>query len=182
MSEIKIYNLRIIPPNPIYDEVVKLKNKFINAFGKQPLSTSKPHITLVAFEMDVQYEAYLIKALYQLSILKKFKLEIEGFGVFQNISKALIIKVSKTKELEFLLTQIEIIWIRDLHRKPATLTTSTTPHITISKTTGDEMLQDSYNLFKKIKLPYKEIEVSYLTLVSRPLKSTWDWEHQITLS
>lgn len=51
----KIYNLRIVPPQPIYDEVLNFKKKFIEKFGEHPLSKSKPHITLAYFYMDTQY-------------------------------------------------------------------------------------------------------------------------------
>lgn len=180
MSEIKIYNLRIVPSRPIFEQVVRLKKKFEVFYGKQPLSKSRPHITIVAFKMYSQDKDILLKAFGQLSSMVKFKLDIHGFDIFDN-SKVLHLKVSKTKEIENILTQIKILWIRDLHRKLTSLKIVTTPHITISKTEGEKMLYDSLAFFQKIEYP-KIFEVNQLTLVSRYEGKSWDWEYQIELS
>ncbi|MEN3324059.1 2'-5' RNA ligase family protein [Mariniflexile soesokkakense] len=181
MSEIKIYNLRIVPPNPLYTEVNNFKSIFIDTFGKQPLSKSKPHITLAVFEMDVHYQEFLIKAFNQLSSIKQFKLNIQEFDIFDT-SNVLVLKVPSTETIEYLQTQIKILWIRELHRKHSSLIIPTTPYITISKTNSKKMLYDSLDFFRRIDIPNKQIDVNHLVLVSRHKGRTWDWKHDIKLS
>jgi len=180
-SEIKIYNLRIVPPNPIFNEVVEFKKQFITIFGKHPLSTSKPHITIAEFKMDIQYQEILLTAFRHLSNIEKFELDINGFGVFENNSHVLHLKVSKTEGIEEIYKQLKILWIRELHRKLTSLKNSNTPHITISKTDGKPMLSKSFEFFHKTDYK-KSFEVFRLTLVSRYENRTWDWEHHIELS
>jgi len=179
IPEIKIYNLRIVPSQPVFNEVVGFKKRFRDVFGNQPLSKSKPHITLAIFEMDTRYEDILIEVFDQLSIIGKFELDIEGFGIFKGESNTLILNVPKTKDIERLHTQLKILWSRDLHRKKA-LTLSSTPHITISKTNDTGMLHTSFELFQKTDYS-KRIQITHLTLVSRYKGKTWDWEHHIAL-
>lgn len=180
-SEIKIYNLRIVPPSPIYEEILEFKKQFVTVFGKQPLANSKPHITIAEFKMDIQYQEILLKAFNQLSDIEKFELDINGFGMFENHSHVLLLKISKTEKIEEIHKQLKILWIRELHRKLATLRISNTPHITISKTDDIEMLHQTFEFFNKINYT-KTFEVQQLTLVSRYEGKTWDWKHRIGLS
>ncbi|MBD0835486.1 hypothetical protein [Aestuariibaculum suncheonense] len=85
--DIKTYNLRIVPPSPVYDEVLAFKKTFIETFGDEPYSKSKPHVTLGFFKMDTAYETYLIKYLSALSLFKVFQMKIQGFDTFTS-SKA----------------------------------------------------------------------------------------------
>ncbi|MGI9552451.1 MAG: 2'-5' RNA ligase family protein [Aurantibacter sp.] len=181
MSEIKIYNLRIVPPNPVFNEVVHFKRQFINTFGKQPLAKSKPHITLAVFEMDIQYQDILIKVFDQLSCIEKFKLDIQGFDIFENNANVLLLKVPKTDEIEYIHRQVKILMRRDFHRSQKSFEISNTPHMTISKTDGKKMLYESLAFFQKIGYS-KEIAINHLTLVSRLKGKTWDWEHHIELA
>lgn len=180
-SKIKIYNLRIVPPLLIYKEVMEFKKQFIRVFGKQPLSKSKPHITIAEFQMDIQYQEILLTEFSQLSSIKKINLGINGFGVFENHSHVLHLKVSKSEEIEAIHKQLKILWIREMRRKLTSLNLPHTPHITISKTDGKQMLYKSFELFHKTDYK-KNLEVNQLTLVSRYGGTTWNWEHQFKLS
>lgn len=180
-SEIKIYNLRIVPPKPVFDEICQFKKQFEAVFGKQKLSRSRPHITIGAFKMSLQYQDILLKAMDQLSSINKFELHINGFDIFDNKSNVLYLKVLKTKEVEQIYEQLKILWIRDLHRKIATLKMPSKLHITISKTEEKSMLNQSLMLFKNIQY-FKQFKVDHLTLTSRYEFKTWDWEHHIQLS
>lgn len=180
MVETRIYNLRIVPPNPVFKEVYEFKRQFETICGKQPLSKSLPHITLASFAIGMHSQAKLIEAFNQLSNIKRFELDIEGFHMFEN-SFTLHLKVANTKILESIRTEIRIVWARDLHGKPAKLTGLGTPHITISKTTERTLLYQSLAFFQKIDY-FRRIEVDYLTLVSRDINGSWDWEHKIKLS
>ncbi|MBD0822731.1 2'-5' RNA ligase family protein [Aestuariibaculum marinum] len=180
MAETKIYNLRIVPPSPVYEEVLAFKDSFIKTFGKQTYSKSKPHITLAQFQMHTENEPYLLQYLSEFSNLEKFKMQIEGFYTFIS-SKALILKVSDSENFSNLIKQMKVIWVRDLHRKPNTLITSNTPHITISKTKNLDMLQKSLEFFKS-EAYVKTFNVDHLLLVSRYDYKTWDSEYRIDLT
>ena len=178
-EEIKIYHLRIVPPNPIFDDVVGFKKRFEAILGRQPLSKSKPHITLALFRMDPQYENQLLKILNQLSRLKTFKLNIMGFTIFDS-SNTLMLKVSKPQELEQIHSLMKSLWVSELHRKPSSLKLPQTPHITISKTNGKKMLHESLKVFQHTNY-FRPMVVDKLTLVSRYRSGTWDSAHHVEL-
>ncbi len=119
-SEIKIYNLRIVPPNPFFEEILEFKKQFVAIFNKQPLANSKPHITIAEFKNDIEYQEILLKAFDQLSHIEKFELDINGFGMFVDQSHVLLLKISKTEKIEEIHKKLKILWIRDLHRRLAT--------------------------------------------------------------
>ena len=177
---VKIYNLRIVPHDLIFEEIDQFKRKFETSFGKQPLVRSKPHITLAAFEMDTQQENIMIRTFNQLSSIEKFRLEIQGFDIFENNANVLLLKVATNKEVKHIHTLIKILWIRDFHRKLTSIKIPATPHITISKTSGTKMLHDSLSYFSNIEY-IRQLEVNKLTLVSRSQHETWDWEYHIPL-
>jgi 2'-5' RNA ligase len=174
---LKIYNLRIVPPQPIYDEVLNFKNKFIEKFGKHPLSKSKPHVTLAYFYMDTQYEDKLIKAFDQLASIKRFHLGVGDFAFFPTV---LILEISKTEEIDSIHAQTKRIWQQDLHFEKSALGISKPPHMTISRTKDKATLETSFSFFGKIG--YKnEFEVDHLILTSRMPGKTWEWDHKIIL-
>ncbi|WP_031429031.1 2'-5' RNA ligase family protein [Flavimarina sp. Hel_I_48] len=180
MAEIRIYNLRIVPTEPVFTEIVAFKKQFETVFGRQILSRSKPHCTIAAFKMDMEYEKFLLNALHQLSDTKCFPLKINDFGIFENTSKTLILNIQRSQEMEHLRQILKIVWIRELHRKLSSINISTTAHITISKTTGTKMLQESLAYFQQKKY-IKTFEVTHLTLVSRRANKTWDSNYNILL-
>jgi len=180
MNKTKIYNLRIVPPEPMLQEIVQIKRQFEVAFGRQPLSRSKPHITLAKFEMYPEDEEILLKYFGQLSEFKKFQIGIQGFDIFENKSNTLYIKVLNTEKIKKIHTQLKILWIRDFHKELRSIKIASTPHITISKTDGNKMLRESLDYFQE-KEYVRQFEVSQLTLVSRKEYKTWDWEYQIEL-
>lgn len=180
-SKIKIYNLRIVPLSSVFSDVVNFKRQFESEFGKQPLSRSKPHITIATFRMNSKYQELLIEVFEQLSHIKKFKMDIEGFGVFENNSNALYLNTPKTEDIECLHKEVQALLDDHLGGKLKSFTISHVPHITISKTNGKKMLYKSLAHFQKIGYS-KKIEVGHLTLVSRSKYKTWDWEHLIKLS
>ncbi|MFP2994756.1 2'-5' RNA ligase family protein [Spongiivirga sp. MCCC 1A20706] len=178
-DEIKIYNLRIVPDEPVFSEIEGFKRKFENNFGKQPLSRSKPHITLAQFLMDKSYENELIQILNQLSSFPQCMIEIVGFKTFET-SKTLYLDVVKSEELAALHKQLQIIFMRDLHRRKHFRITNK-PHITISKTLNKEMLYDCKSHYDR--LTYKrQFVVKEISLVSRFQHKTWNIIHKIPLT
>lgn len=179
-SKIKIYNLRIVPANPVFEDIVDFKKQFENLFGKQPLSRSKPHITIASFRMNSKHQDVLLEAFNNMSRTKKFKLDIGNFSLIES-SKTLCLQVSKTEDIERVHRNVQIYRDNDLKGKLESFFISNNPHIIISKATGKKMLYESLVYFQKTAYS-KQIEVGNLTLVSRSKYKTWDWEHQIRLS
>ncbi|MBP0902362.1 2'-5' RNA ligase family protein [Mariniflexile gromovii] len=182
MSSIKIYSLRMVPPQPVYNDVVNFKDLLIRKVGKQPLSKSNPHITLGEFAMDTAYQELLVKTFDELSKIKTFHIDIEGFGIFENNSNTLYLKIPTSEAIKSIHTAMKVLWIRDLHRKLKSLKVSNTPHLTISKLKNSIMLHDSFNFFQKTDYFKKQIEIDHLVLTSRFPKKTWDWNYIIKLS
>ncbi|GAA3581858.1 2'-5' RNA ligase family protein [Snuella lapsa] len=177
----KIYNLRIVPPEPVFTDVTGFKKTFITHFGKQPLSASKPHITLAVFEMRPQYQDTLIKSFNALSNLQEFRLDVSNFDTFSGSkAKVLLLKVPITDALKQLHTQIKILWERDLHRKKTSLIVPDIPHMTISKAKDTAMLYKALELFRSIPY-YNNFLVTNLVLIARDPGRTWDWEYRINL-
>lgn len=179
-SKIKYYNLRIVPPASVFNEVTAFKKQFENLYGKLPLSRSKPHITVATFKMNSKYEDFLIGFFDQLSRRETFNLNLNGFGIFES-SKTLYLGVRKNEALKVLHRDAEFLYNDHLRRKLKLFKIMDNPHMTISKTTGKKMLYEGLQHFQKNKYS-KQIEVSHLTLVSRSKYKTWDWEHLIHLS
>ncbi len=178
-SKIKYYNLRIVPPEPVFNEIVELKKQFESFFGKQPLSRSKPHITLASFKMNSKHQEFLINVLDELSQHGKFTLNINGFETFEG-SRTLYMKVSKSEAMENIHDQIKNIFVNHLRGKVRQFSSSDSPHITISKTASKKMLYESLQHFLKEGY-FKQIGITHLTLVSRTKYRTWDWGHEIKL-
>ena len=164
----------------VFDGVMALKQEFEQLFGKQPLSKSKPHITIASFKMNSKYQDFLIEVLGQLSQRQPFKLSIRGFGVFDS-SRTLYLEVSKNEAIKAIHEEVRQLHGAHLKGKLKAFTVSDDPHITISKTKGKKMLYESLQHFQKEGYS-KQIEVDHLTLVSRTKYRPWDWEHKIRLS
>lgn len=181
MGTIREYHLRIVPPEPIYSDIVNFKSQFIDTFGKLKYSKSKPHITLALFRMDMEYQDIIVKNFNQLSSIKKFQLEINGFNIFDIRAHVLFLDIPISNSIKNVQTNIKMIWERDLHGKSSKLNSSKLPHMTISTTKDKETLYASFDLFKK-KGYHKSFEVDHIVLTSRLLCKTWDWEQLIPLS
>ncbi len=179
-SKIKYYNLRIVPPELVYDQVTEFKKQFESLYGKQPLSGSKPHITLAAFKMNAKHQDLLIQGLGQLGQKERFTLHIDTFDVFEG-SRTLFLNISKNEAIEGIHRDVQILRDNHLKGKLKAFFISDSPHMTISKTTGKKMLYESLQHFQKNGYS-QQIEVNQLTLVSRSKYKTWDWAHHITLS
>jgi len=181
MYTIKEYHLRIVPPEPIYGEVLNFKKEFMDTFGKHKYSKSKPHITLVLFRMTMEHENSIAKSFDQLSNMEKFQLQINGFNIIESRANVLLLDIPTAESIKNIQTNARIIWMKDLNGEPSKLIVSKTPHITISTTKDKETLHSSFNLFNKREY-HRSFEVDHLVLTSRFIGKTWDWEHCIPLS
>jgi 2'-5' RNA ligase len=158
---------------------MELKKQFEFLYGKQPLSRSKPHITIATFKMNSKHQDFLIEVFNQLRLRGGFKLEIDGFDVFEG-SKTLYLNICKSETLEAIHRDVQFLHDEHLKRRLKSFYISDNPQMTISRTTGKKMLYESLQHFQKNDYS-KQIEVGHLTLVSRSKYKTWDWEHHIKL-
>ncbi len=176
----RIYSLRIIPPKPVFDKIVGVKSETIQIYGAQQLSRSIPHVTVATFEMYPEYQGLLLKALHPLANIGKFRLNVNGFDVFDKHVYLFYLKIGQSVEINNLITLLKIIWVRDLHRKKKSLKVTSTPHITIFKTKDKNILYRGLNLFNQQNY-FQQFEVNQLILASRLPGKTWDWTHKIYL-
>ena len=180
-EKVLIYNIRIVPPEPLYSQVLKFKEEFVEVYGEHMLTKSTPHITLAKFKMSSSYQNYLVEYFEALNTFKKFRLEASGFNIFEG-SNTLILKVNATQVLETLLVTIGNLKRALLYHKAKNFGLIYTPHLTIASMVEPETLRASLKHFKNIAYSKQPFEVDHLMITSRENGKTWDWEHRINLS
>lgn len=79
-----LYFLAIIPPQPIYDEVMTLKQEVLEKFASKAALRSPPHITLhMPFKWKDKKEELLIQKLNEFQFENSsFGLELQNFDFF----------------------------------------------------------------------------------------------------
>jgi 2'-5' RNA ligase len=94
-----LYFIAIIPPSPIYEEALGLKNHFKEKYQSKASLNSPPHITLhMPFQWKEDKEDELLSTFEKLSpVVKPFKLKLSGFGSFP--PRVLFIDVDKNESL-----------------------------------------------------------------------------------
>ena len=83
-SEMSRYFIAIIPPSPIHEEALALKNYFKKNYNSKASLNSPPHITLhMPFQWKDKKENELLESLKDFSKGRdEINIEIEGFGSF----------------------------------------------------------------------------------------------------
>ncbi len=94
-----LYFVAIVPPSPVYEEALGLKNYFKEQYHSKASLNSPPHITLhMPFQWKEEKEPELIEAFQQFTpTVKPFKLELSGFGSFP--PRVLFIDVAANEDL-----------------------------------------------------------------------------------
>jgi 2'-5' RNA ligase len=79
-----LYFIAIIPPSPIFERAIRLKNHFAEKYHSKASLNSPPHITLhMPFQWRVNKEQELISKLSLFSKSKEaVELELQNFGCF----------------------------------------------------------------------------------------------------
>lgn len=178
---IRSYNIRLIPPEPLFSQVTNFKKEFIDSYGEQLLTKSKPHITLAKFVMSTSFQKLLVEYFKSLGQTKKFVLKLRGFDTVES-SGTLLLQINPSEELGTLLRTIGNLKRTMLHHKVKNFGLSYTPHLTIASMLDPVTLQASLNHFKNIAYPQQPFEVDHLIITSRKHGKTWDWEHRIDFS
>ena len=179
LPEIRIFNLRITPPKPIYEEIMGFKKQFIDAFGIHDLVKSKPHITLCAFAISEDFEGKVVKTFNKLAQMEPFDVVLDSFGIFEN-TNVLYINSSLQTQIKALHEEFRLLLTMNLGLKLKNVNIVEQYHMTISKTETDDILNQSLKYFKQFDYQ-RTFKVSELFLVGRYQGKTWDWEHKIQL-
>ena len=98
--------------------------------------------------MNIEYESQVIEVFSQFEKNKSFVLNIEGFSVFEN-SRTLHLKIGQSAPLETIHQELFTLFNNDLKRKVNKYFISKNAHMTISLTTGKEILYESLQHFMK---------------------------------
>ena len=101
-----MYFIAIIPPEPIYSQVMDYKQMFADDFNSKAALKSPPHITLhMPFKLKPEQEDHLIKVLHDTaSNLQNFKVELKDFGQFNE--RTIFIDVVENEQLHTLFKHI----------------------------------------------------------------------------
>lgn len=94
-----LYFIAIIPPEPLYAEVLALKQHVKNQYNSKAALNSPPHITLhMPFKWKESKEAELVSSLETfIAKQKSFELKLNNFGAFE--PRVIFIDVRKDEAL-----------------------------------------------------------------------------------
>lgn len=109
------YFIAIIPPPPIFEEVLMLKNHFREKYNSKASLNSPPHITIHApFLWREKEEITLSRSLELFAKGKKsMKINLFGFGAFKK--RVIFISVEGNEELKELQGQLKKFCVRELN-------------------------------------------------------------------
>src|SRR5262245_8445063 len=109
------YFIALIPPSPVYDEALALKNLFNENFQTKAALKSPPHITLhMPFEWKVAKEGLLIGSIERLSAgLSPVRVVLEGFGCFP--PRVIFIHVVSSEALSAFQKEVKLFCRRELN-------------------------------------------------------------------
>lgn len=98
----QLYFIAIVPPEPVYSEVLQLKQHFKERYNTKAALNSPPHITLhMPFKWKEAKENELLEALQAfVTSQKPFEIKLNNFSVFE--PRVMFIDVVKDENLESL--------------------------------------------------------------------------------
>jgi 2'-5' RNA ligase len=95
------YFIAIIPPEPVFSEVEKIKQEVSQKYGNKSSLRSPAHITLhMPFEIKEEKEGELIRQLSDFKFQSPINIELKNFGVFE--PKVVFVDVLKNEALALL--------------------------------------------------------------------------------
>jgi 2'-5' RNA ligase len=107
-DKLKQYFIALIPPSPIYDEALEMKDYFKSQYNSKASLNSPPHITLhMPFRWKEQKENDLVERMHGfMKNFKPVKVCLDNYGAFP--PKVIFINVAKSEALDHLQ--------KDIHR------------------------------------------------------------------
>ncbi|HEY3402123.1 MAG TPA: 2'-5' RNA ligase family protein [Ohtaekwangia sp.] len=114
-EKLKQYFIALIPPPPVYDDALRLKNYFRDQYNSKASLNSPPHITMhMPFRWKEAKENDLIESLRGFSLGRSsFKLQLLNFGAFA--PRVIFIDVTPHEELARLSKELHRFCKRDLN-------------------------------------------------------------------
>ncbi|MTI22666.1 2'-5' RNA ligase family protein [Fulvivirga sp. RKSG066] len=105
-TELQLYFIALLPPEPIFDEVMDYKKLFANKYDSKTGLKSPPHITLhMPFRLKEKKEEALGQSLTTLATnTDKFEIALNGFGHFNQ--RTIFIDVEANDSLHALFKNI----------------------------------------------------------------------------
>lgn len=179
-EKVLIYNLRIVPPEPVYSQVLDYKKEFVDRYGEHILTNSSPHITVAKFIMSATLQNVLVENFEVLSDVSKFSLKVNGFGILES-NGSLVLQINNSHDFEGLLAKIARLKRALLYHKAKNFGLIYTPSITIASFLEQEVLHESLSYFKYLDYYHHFFGVDHILITSRENGKTWDWEHKINL-
>ncbi|HEY8513037.1 MAG TPA: RNA 2',3'-cyclic phosphodiesterase [Cyclobacteriaceae bacterium] len=127
------YFIAIIPPSPVYEEALKLKEYFRDTYNSKASLNSPPHVTLhMPFRMKEKKEAELIEKLARFAEDRQsFHLTLRNFSCFS--PKVIFIDVETNPELHALQQELHRYCRTELNLYNATYKEQPFyPHLTLA--------------------------------------------------
>lgn len=102
-----LYFIALVPPQPVYDDALKLKHYFKAQYNSKAALNSPPHITLhMPFKFKESKELALIEALTRFSAQQTaVEIQLNNFNAFE--PRVIFIEVIKNEKLEALQKQLK---------------------------------------------------------------------------
>src|SRR5688572_23852130 len=99
------YFIAIIPPEPVFSEIEKVKLDVSQKYNNKSSLRSPAHITLhMPFEMKEAKEEYLIRTIAEFKFTNNFSVELKNFSCFE--PKVIFIDVAPNETLNTLQKQL----------------------------------------------------------------------------
>ena len=114
-ERLKLYFIAIVPPAPVYDETLKLKQYFREKYNTKAALNSPPHITLhMPFQWKTQKEDKLIQKLQGfVKTQAPIKVCLDNFGAFP--PRVIFINVARSEVLEQLEKNVQRFCKKELN-------------------------------------------------------------------
>ena len=114
-EKLKQYFIALVPPSPVYDDALRLKNYFRDQYNSKASLNSPPHITMhMPFRWKEAKENELIESLRSFSLGRpSFKLQLLNFGAFP--PRVIFIDVTPSEEIARLSKELQRFCRRDLN-------------------------------------------------------------------
>lgn len=177
----KLYFIAIIPPHPVYDDAMALKNYFKAQYESKASLNSPPHITLhMPFQWKEEKENLIADTIQQVAAMHApFKICIDNFSSFE--PRVIFMNVVKSETLAALQRNLERHIRKNLHLLNANYREDAFhPHMTLAfRDLKKAMYKTAWEEFKS-----KEYKAEFMADKIALLKhngATWEIFREIAL-
>ncbi|HEY9047918.1 MAG TPA: 2'-5' RNA ligase family protein [Ohtaekwangia sp.] len=152
-EKLKQYFIALVPPPPVSDDALRLKNYFRDQYNSKASLNSPPHITLhMPFKWKEEKENELVVAFSKFTLGRpSFKVELQDFNAF--VPRVIFIDVVKNEALELLNKELHRFCKRELNLFNASYKDQPFhPHMTLAfRDLKKPMFEKAWEEFQKRK-------------------------------